>query len=55
MGISASIKFTPNITTCKICHKPIMEDEIPASTGPETFYHLHCLKQKGVTFLSKKD
>jgi len=28
---------------CPLCNKPIREYEILASTGPESFYHWHCL------------
>jgi hypothetical protein len=28
---------------CPLCNKPIREDEILSSTGPESFYHWHCL------------
>jgi hypothetical protein len=39
----------PKNAICKICGLPIREDEIPASTGPDSFYHLHCIKPRKET------
>lgn len=38
--------FEPNKTLCSICGLPIMEDNIPVSIGPDTFFHWSCWRTK---------